>query len=238
MCHPWLRRPGARLRGLLADVTAVLFPTLCVHCRVPVEGGTWGPLLCRRCGTAFPYLDRAVPVRAPLVRGHALADFEGPVRSLLVDLKFRGLLRAGNQVGRAMARAAGARRLLAEADLIVPVPLHWRRRWLRGHSQAAVLARSLAGSSGVRYVPALARPRTTRPQVGLDRRARRANVRDAFEVPPRRRPAVADASVLLLDDVVTTGATAAAAATALRRAGARRVTLYAAAVAAVPGAAA
>lgn len=231
----WMRRPGVRARRLLTDAGTLLFPTLCVHCDRTVSGGAWSPLLCRRCAASIRRWDRGLPVPAPLARGLALAEYEGPVRTLLVDLKFRGLLRAGHRVGRAMAQARGARRSLAEADVIVPVPLHWWRRWRRGHSQAAVLARSLAREAGVTCVGALRRPRATRPQVGLDRRDRRANVRGAFDVPARRRASVAGARVLLVDDVVTTGATAAAAAVALRRAGARRVELYAAAVAAAPG---
>lgn len=177
-----------------------------------------------------------MPVPAPLAAAHALAAFEGPVRALLVDLKFRGLLRAGRELGRAMARAPGARRLLDEADLVVPVPLHWRRRWRRGHSQAAVLACSLGRAAALPCVSGLRRGRATRPQVGLDRGARHANVREAFDAPPRHRGSLADARILLVDDVVTTGATAAAAAGALRRGGARSVTLYAAAMAAAPGA--
>jgi ComF family protein len=107
-------------------------------------------------------------------------------------------------------------------DAIVPMPLHWLRRWHRGFNQAELLARGLARPLGIPVVPALVRARATAPQAGLTRAQRRANVSGSFRV--RRHAAVAGAHVLLVDDVMTTGATLSAAASALKRAGARRIT--------------
>ena len=188
------------------------------------------PLLCARCSAAFPVLDAPVAVRRPLSGAHAFAEFEGPARRLLILLKFGGLLRAGREIGRRMALAPGAEELLDGADLVVPMPLHWRRRWVRGHNQAEVLARGLCRARpGLSFCRALRRHRATRPQVGLERSQRANNVYQAFRVSRRHRACVAGAEVILVDDVVTTGATAVDAAGALWRAGARRIRLYAAA---------
>jgi ComF family protein len=105
-------------------------------------------------------------------------------------------------------------------DCIVPVPLHWRRRWKRGFNQSEFLARALARRSGIPMVKALARSRSTKAQAGLSNHARRQNVMKAF----RARP-VPGKRILLIDDVMTTGATATACALALKRAGAARVAL-------------
>ena len=114
---------------------------------------------------------------------------------------------------------AGARAPTPGPDLVVPVPLHPRRLRARGFNPATLMARSLARDLRVRLDPvALGRVRDTPSQTGLDRRARRRNVRSAFvarvRVPPR---------IWLVDDVVTTGSTLGEAARALRRAGARSV---------------
>jgi len=218
------------IRSALADVASVVFPTLCRECGGLVEGGEWAPLLCHRCGLGFPLHDAPVDVPAPLSEGYALARFEGPARRLLIDLKYGGLLRAGVLLGRRMAMGAGAGLVLAGSPLIVPVPLHWRRRWRRGHNQAAVLARALfTAGRDLELEPALRRRRPTVAQVGLSRSHRRSNVRDAFEVRARYRAAVHGRVVVLVDDVVTTGATAAAGAAALRQVGAKEVRLCAAA---------
>ena len=187
--------------------------------------------MCAACAAEFPYHDGSLEVPPPLSRGHALTLFEGPARRLLIDLKYQGVVRAGRALGRAMAAAPGARRLLRNVDVVVPVPLHWWRRWYRGNNQAAVLASALCRHARPRVgqYPVLRRHRATRRQVGLHRAERVANVRDAFSVRRRYVRHVRGKVVLLVDDVVTTGSTAAAAAAPMLRAGAREVRIYAAA---------
>ena len=207
-----------------------LLPAMCRHCDRTIRGGDWAPLLCRDCGDEFPVHAAAVDAPPPVARAWALALFEGPARRLLIDLKYEGVLRAGRLIGARMAAQRAAARLLQGVELVVPVPLHWRRRWARGHNQAAVLARALCGERpGLTYCPALKRCRATVPQVGLRRSRRLGNVAGAFA--PRRgyRERVAGRTVLVVDDVITTGATAAATARALQHAGADEVRVYAAA---------
>jgi ComF family protein len=115
-------------------------------------------------------------------------------------------------------------------DLVVPVPLHWRRLRRRGYNQSALPLRywpELAAACPNRHerfriMPELmVRHRATKPQIGLNADARRANMRDAFRV---RHPSLVKAKhLLVVDDVLTTGATADACARALKRAGAASV---------------
>ena len=108
-------------------------------------------------------------------------------------------------------------------DVIVPMPLHWRKRLQRGFNQAELLGRQVSNRTGIPLVNALKRRKRTDPQAGLTRAQRRTNVAGAFEV---RRPAdVQGRHVLLIDDVLTTGATASACSAVLKRAGASRVTV-------------
>jgi ComF family protein len=121
-----------------------------------------------------------------------------------------------------MARAG--RELLADCDVIVPVPLHRGRLVARRFNQAAELARALGLETARPMLPnALRRKRRTAQQVGLDKAARQANMKGAFEVTTPGKAELLGKRVLLVDDVYTTGATASAATRALRRAGAREV---------------
>lgn len=110
-------------------------------------------------------------------------------------------------------------------DVVVPVPMHWTRRLMRGASAADELARGVAAGLGLPCRRAIHRSRRTAMQNSLPRGDRRSNVAGAFRA---GRP-VANHRVLVVDDVTTTGATLAACSTALLSAGAAAV--YAAVVA-------
>mgnify|MGYP006269418207 CR=1 FL=1 len=157
-------------------------------------------------------------------RARAAVVYDEASRRLVHLLKFQDTQEAGLLMARMMARAG--RRLLAEADALVPIPLHPFRLWTRRFNQASYLAERLSRASGREFLPlALKRRRMTRPQVGLDASARRRNVDGAFSVDPSWQPAIDGRRILLIDDVRTTGATATACVKALRGAGASQVDL-------------
>jgi ComF family protein len=110
-----------------------------------------------------------------------------------------------------------------QVDLVVPVPMHWWRKWSRGFNQAELLARGVARRTGIPVTRALKRRRRTLAQAGLTLAQRRENLTAVFRVTARNR--VEGRRVLLVDDVLTTGATASACAETLKRAGARSVVL-------------
>ncbi len=213
---------GEQVRDALIDA---LLPARCLNCRRPAAAAGWSPFLCSRCSAALPLRTRPTCV-APGLWIWAPMAFEGPARVLLHALKYHGATLIGRRLGQQIAM------LLEETapQIVVPVPLHWRRRWVRGHNQALTLARGVARelpSVGVMQV--LRRVRATAPQVGLGARRRRANLRDAFAVETSRRR-IEGLRVVLLDDVVTTGSTMLEAATTLRGEGALEILLAAAAV--------
>jgi ComF family protein len=152
-------------------------------------------------------------------RARAAVRYDDVARNLVHALKYHDRTDLAPTMGRWMTRAGAP--LLAEADLIVPVPLHWRRGWSRRYNQAGALGRVIGDASGVRVShAALIRNRATAQQVGLTRSERAANLAGAFEVPQARRRDVASRRIVLIDDVLTTGATAEACTRALTRAGA------------------
>ncbi len=191
------------------------------------------PPLCDRLGTPFAF-DPGPGIVSPLAltrppawqRLRAVVKFDETARMLVHDLKYRDHLNIAKLLSPLMARAGAE--LLAEADLVVPVPLYRFRLWQRRFNQAALLAQHLGGSDGPRFHPHLLhRTRATRAQVGLDFADRRKNVRNAFSVPDERLSEVSGRACVLVDDVMTTGATAEACAKALLKAGAGRVDVIA-----------
>ena len=121
-----------------------------------------------------------------------------------------------------MARAG--RELLDSADMLIPVPLHWRRGWSRRYNQSGALGRAIARQSGVKLRgDLLQRLRATEQQVGLSRAQRASNVQGAFGVPADRRSEIHGRRVIVIDDVLTSGSTVDACARALLRTKAAQV---------------
>lgn len=151
--------------------------------------------------------------------------YRPPADELILRLKYGQVDLAARPLAGALAAAIAGRSRFSRPDLLVPVPMHWLKRWLRGGDHAEALADALGFALDLRVVRALSRRRLTPAQGGArSLRDRIAHVRGAFVASGRQ---LRGAHVGLVDDVVTSGATAAAAARALRRAGARAVTLLA-----------
>jgi len=151
---------------------------------------------------------------------YSFGFYEGELRELIHLFKYERVQPLARPLGRLLSQALPRDRAF---DVIVPMPLHWRKRWQRGFNQSELLARDLGRRTNIRVKNALRRVRFTVAQAGLTNAKRRLNVSGAFR--PRKKGALAGLRVLLIDDVMTTGATAASCARALKMAGAREVTL-------------
>jgi len=186
----------------------------CAACGLPFEFDLGPEALCGACSGERPRFDRA---RAALVYDEASRD-------LILRFKHADRLEGAKTLAGWMARAGAG--LIAEADLIAPVPLHRWRLVRRRYNQAAILANWVGRTQGKRVAPdLLVRRRPTQSQGHLGRTARRQNVAGAFALNSRSDQAVAGRRVLLIDDVLTTGATAEACAKVLLKAGAKAVDL-------------
>ncbi len=241
----WRGIARALVGRLLSKSADIFLPPVCLTCRTPVQSHgalcatCWAdvtfltPPLCPRLGIPLPPGATEDMVSVPALaapplfdRARAVAVYGGTMRQLIHDFKYRDS-HAGRRLFREWLAQAGAE-FLAEAELLVPVPLYPLRLLSRRFNQAAVLAQDLSRVSGVPWSPAvLYRRKRTRAQVGLSHRQRQRNVAGAFAVAPKAAARLKGCHVLLVDDVITTGATANACAQALKRAGARQVDVLA-----------
>jgi len=160
--------------------------------------------------------------------GLSVGPYEGGLRLLIHELKFRGRQRVAERLAERILQVPGCSSVLSRDAVLVPVPLHPRRRRERGFNQSELLAHAIGRRAGLRVAAeTLVRRTDTAPQTGLSRAGRRSNVAGAFAV--RHRGSVSGRVTVLVDDVVTTGATARACAKALKAAGAAEVRLLTAA---------
>jgi len=207
--------------------TAIRFitPPYCVSCGEPLPSARTLTSLglattpshlsrprCHRCATHRPIVDQA----------RALGPYEGTLRDLVHALKYEGRRSVAPRLAALLRERCGT--VLADADAVVPVPLHRRREWSRGFNQADAIAREL----GRPVWRSLRRTRHTLPQSALAAAARRSNVQGAFALrrvtwSRWRRICLPGACVVLVDDVSTTGATLDACADVLKAGGVAEV---------------
>src|SRR5438477_5654010 len=185
-----LRGALSAARGAFAHIPRlaldIALPTLCVSCREPVDGDgvcaeCWAklsfsePPYCPRLGIPFVYdpgpelLSMEAIANPPAYRrARAAVRYDDVARTLVHALKYHDRTDLAPTMGRWMARAGAE--LLDEADVLVPVPLHWRRAWGRRYNQSGALAREIGRQSGVKVATeALRRVRPTEQQIGLSR---------------------------------------------------------------------
>lgn len=189
----------------------MIAPPWCATCNLPFEFDRGPAAQCGECLAASPLHD-----------GVRAAVAYGPIaRALALRLKYGGRTAHAVTAARLMAR-----HVPADAQLLVPVPLHRRRIWGRGFNQAALIARGLAAMRGVPVeLELLRRVKATPVLRGLGPKRRARAVAGAFALAPGGKERVTGQSVVLVDDIYTTGATTDACVSLLKRAGAARVTI-------------
>jgi len=232
---------GDGVRRLVRRVLDVLLPPQCLNCAALVDlpgslcSACWNEVrfidepLCACCGVPFEYdvgpgalCGDCARQRPAFGRARAAMVYDTVGRSLVLAFKHGDRTDAAPPFGQWMVRAG--RDVIADAEVIVPVPLHWTRLFTRRYNQAALLARSVGRHAGLTVVPdLLIRRRRTPPLGGLGPSARCRRLAGAIRIRSGRKPLIAGRRLLLIDDVYTTGATVSACARALRRAGAADV---------------
>lgn len=200
---------------------------LCMDCHRALTGDPHGT--CPRCAaTVGPHADTTDGCLACRSRSLTfsaaarLGPYAGRLRDAVLRMKSAGGEGLAESLGRLFAEVVCPRLRDAGVEVVVPVPLHWRRRWSRGYNQSEAVAREVAVTLGAEFAPRLIRRvRHTPQQVQPTAAARRENVKGAFRV--RRGTSLAGRTVLLVDDVMTTGSTVDEAARTLRAGGAKQV---------------
>ena len=208
--------------GFLLDF---LFPPQCLICnkQVPAHGtlclecwqhvGFITDPMCACCGKPFDFsigndalCGQCLREHPPYGRARAVFRYNDHSRALVLKLKYADQLHLAAVYGTWLANFG--KELIAQSDVIIPVPLHYWRFLGRRYNQAALLAKALHKRCQLPMLPdGLKRIRSTKPQPGLTQKQRRDNVKGAFAIHPRHVDAIKGKNILLIDDVLTTSAT-------------------------------
>ncbi len=247
-----------RLRGLALGLLDAGLPQTCVACGEWIAAGTgmacgrcheeiWAALNrphCPRCGRTLPrsaiHERRCARCRTEAfwnVAGIARVGlYDSGLRKLVLDLKYRGRERNADYLADVLEAAIRGQGWLPELNGLIPVPMHWLRRWQRPCDHAGLLAEALARRVKVPVVRLVRRAKHAPSQTGLTMRSQRfENVKGCFAPSRWRRPDLRGKTVCIIDNLIVSGATIHEVSKVLRKAGARRI--YAAVIArpAAPG---
>ncbi len=232
---------NGRRGWLIRSAIDLVYPPRCTVCGVSMEAtealvcgacrrqlAPTGYLQCRRCGAETSITNDAVDCarcrreRYRFERVICLGRYRDALRDAVLRMKRVSDEPLTMQMSRLLVSQRGDELIGLEAQVVVPIPMHWTRRLVRGVNSAELLASGVAKSLGLPLAArGLVRTRRTKKLAELSREERKRALRDAFAVGPRCD--FRDARVLLVDDVLTTGTTCDTAARALRRAGASAV---------------
>lgn len=238
---PKLSAPLASIRrvgGLMLDV---VIPAQCLGCETIVDTpgalcpSCWPKIrfidrpYCEACGVPFDFdvgdgglCPSCVRERPEYERGRSAVVYDDGSRGLILGLKYGDRTDAVHAFARWMARAGSD--VLDDADVLVPVPLHWTRLFKRRYNQSALIAHALGKLSGVEVAPdLLVRSHRTPPLGNLSASQRTLTMRNVIALHPRRRRDLSGCRLVLIDDVHTTGSTLRSCSRALLRAGAAAV---------------
>ena len=227
-----------RLRRGLEGMIDLLLPRVCMVC-----GGRllqFEKHICISCATDMPYTRFWQMSHNPMADrfneliqrdlndeheyyAYAAALFlyhsEAGYRQIPYQIKYHGNIEAGEHFGHMLGERMAAESLWADVDIMIPVPLHWARKWKRGYNQAEMIAEGVASVMNVPMrTDMIIRRRRTKTQTRLDIEGKERNVAGAFEFRKDRLPENGSTirHILLIDDVFTTGSTLFACFQALR----------------------
>ncbi|KEC55326.1 ComF family protein [Bartonella koehlerae] len=232
---------GNILNKFIERLLTILYPPICPGCKQRVSAYN---TICSECWKSLQFITKpycpvmgvpfvcdmgdgflsgeALQNSLPFSRVRSVIVHKGIAQSLVTRLKYGDHVELASLMANWMVSAG--REIIEDCDIIISVPLHFRRFLKRRYNQSAELARYIAIVQKKEFKPGwLVRCQHTRPQVNLSARERKLNVLNAFEVPRRVKKYLQGRSILLIDDVFTTGATVTAAAATLKCAGARQV---------------
>lgn len=213
-------------RAILSDIRHLVFPQKCLACDSELTGAE--STICSLCTTHFTEtnfhlctepttMDKIFWGRIDIHRTYALFFFEKgkTAQKILFQLKYKHNQEVGHHFGREMAKRLQLNSDFEDVDVLIPVPLHPKKEFLRGYNQSEALTKGVSEELGVPMdTSSVRRVKHGASQTKKARFERWSSIQSTFRVNKAIRKYK---HVVLIDDVITTGSTIEVIATAIRK---------------------
>ena len=210
------------LNFLCKEIEKILFPPCCLIC------GKWNTnILCKECKKEI-YEKAIFQIEEKdsnyyFEKHIYIFQYEGKIRSHILDYKFKDksyLYKIFSEIVTKNKKICG---ILKKYDIIIPVPIHTKRKRQRGYNQSELIARKIAKSEqNLKYEnKVLQKEKHTVPQSSLSKEQRKQNVQNVYKLVNQEK--IRNKKIILFDDIYTTGSTANACAKLLKENGAKEI---------------
>lgn len=203
------------MRGVLGDIADFFMPRTCHICGCSLRDSE--RTLCVRCIETLPRslyhrmpfnpMERRFAGLVPFVRatGHFIYSRNSDLAAAVHDMKYRQFPSVGRRLGEIVGEELHMAGFFDGAELVAGVPMHWRKKAVRGYNQADFIARGISEATGLRIVDALKATRVHKTQTAMTLEQRLANLAGSFRVTDA--DALRGKGLVIVDDVCTTGST-------------------------------
>lgn len=213
---------------LICGMASADYQLLCPACDAALPRLSREPHLCRCCSLPLtsdaPLCGKCLHKPPAFSQSSIAFSYAHPLDFLIQQFKYRRQLSSGKLLAQLLTNTC---REAERPDFLVPVPIHWRKRWQRGFNQSDLIANWLGNNLGIPVLPVCRQTRYHHSQKGLGRIERLKNLRQSFRIRADLQPQLVNAHIALIDDVVTTTATTRTLSELLLKNGAKRVDIWA-----------
>lgn len=213
---------------LMCGLASADYQLLCPECDKSLPRLNLEPFLCHCCALPLTsdasFCGKCLQKPPAFSQSRIVFRYEHPLDHLIHQFKYRRQLSSGKLLARLLADTC---KQSERPDFLVPVPIHWRKRWQRGFNQSELMAYWVGKQLNIPVLPACQQEHYHHSQKGLSRAQRLKNLRQSFSIKPDNKLKIGKAHIALIDDVVTTTATARTLSELLINAGAKQVDIWA-----------
>lgn len=204
---------------LLNKIINELYPKQCIIC-----GKLYSNEICNKCYKALEILAKSEKYKNKSFNEHIyLFKYEGRIRKLIIDYKFNDKAYLSNFFTKIIIKNEKICRKIKSYDIIIPVPIHKKRKNERGYNQSELIAKKIVENINQLQLvtDSLIKQKNTVAQSTLTKQQRKQNVKQVYKIANKQK--IQNKKIILLDDIYTTGATAEECSKILKQNGAKEI---------------